>query len=79
MRSFPLAYRSSYVAAKAALKGFASAARREVAPYGVGITTVEPGSISTGIGERRTHYLAGEHAKRVQRASRDVHSFVMQS
>jgi short-subunit dehydrogenase len=58
LASFPLAYRSSYVAAKAALKGFAAAARREVAPYGVGITTVEPGSISTGIGERRTHYLA---------------------
>ena len=58
LASFPLAYRSSYVAAKAALKGFATAARREVAPYGVGITTVEPGSIATGIGERRTHYLA---------------------
>jgi short-subunit dehydrogenase len=58
LASFPLAYRSSYVATKAALKGFASAARREVAPYGVGITTVEPGSVSTGIGERRTHYLA---------------------
>ena len=57
LASFPLAYRSSYVAAKAALKGFATAARREVAPYGVGITTVEPGSIATGIGERRTHYL----------------------
>jgi short-subunit dehydrogenase len=58
LASFPLAYRSSYVAAKAALKGFATAARREVAPYGVGIATVEPGSIATGIGERRTHYLA---------------------
>jgi short-subunit dehydrogenase len=58
LASFPLAYRSSYVAAKAALKGFATAARREVAPYGVRITTVEPGSIATGIGERRTHYLA---------------------
>ena len=58
LASFPLAYRSSYVATKAAIKGFASAARREVSPFGVGITTVEPGSISTGIGERRTHYLA---------------------
>ncbi|MBP1161875.1 short-subunit dehydrogenase [Rhodococcus sp. PvR044] len=57
LASFPLAYRSSYVATKAAIKGFATAARREVAPYGVGVTTVEPGSISTGIGERRTHYL----------------------
>jgi short-subunit dehydrogenase len=58
LASFPLAYRSSYVASKAALKGFATAARRELAPYGVGITTVEPGSINTGIGSRRTHYLA---------------------
>jgi short-subunit dehydrogenase len=58
LASFPLAYRSSYVAAKAALRGFATAARREVLRYGVGMTTVEPGSINTGIGTRRTHYLA---------------------
>ncbi|MFF3326051.1 SDR family NAD(P)-dependent oxidoreductase [Streptomyces sp. NPDC002889] len=58
LASFPLAYRSSYVASKAAIKGFAHAARREVAPYGVGITTVEPGSIRTGISERRTEYVA---------------------
>ncbi|HSA49445.1 MAG TPA: SDR family NAD(P)-dependent oxidoreductase, partial [Yinghuangia sp.] len=58
LASFPLAYRSSYVASKAALKGFATAARREFAPYGVAITTVEPGSINTGISERRTQYLA---------------------
>lgn len=57
LASFPLAYRSSYVAAKAALRGFATAARREVLSYGVGVTTVEPGSINTGIGLRRTHYL----------------------
>ncbi|MEU8133685.1 SDR family oxidoreductase [Streptodolium elevatio] len=60
LASFPLAYRSSYVASKAALKGFASAARREVAPYGIGITTVEPGSINTGISARRTQYLADD-------------------
>jgi short-subunit dehydrogenase len=58
LASVPLAYRSSYVAAKAALKGFATAARGEVAPYGVWITTVEPGSINTGISERRTSYVA---------------------
>jgi len=58
LASFPLAYRSSYVATKAAIKGFANAARREVSPFGVGITTVEPGSVDTGIGTRRTHYLA---------------------
>lgn len=60
LASFPLAFRSSYVASKAAIKGFAHAARREVAPYGVRVTTVEPGSISTGISERRTQYLADE-------------------
>lgn len=57
LASFPLAYRSSYVASKAALKGFAHALRREVSPYGVRVCTVEPGSINTGISERRTQYL----------------------
>lgn len=60
LASFPLAYRSSYVAAKAAIKGFADAARLETSPFGVWITTVEPGSISTGIGERRTNYIADD-------------------
>lgn len=57
LASFPLAYRGSYVASKAAIKGFANSLRREVSPYGIGVCTVEPGSIATGIGERRTHYL----------------------
>ena len=55
--SLPLAYRSSYCASKAALRTFASAARPEFAPYGVWLTTVEPGSINTGISARRTHYV----------------------
>ncbi|MFC7529994.1 SDR family oxidoreductase [Actinoplanes sp. GCM10030250] len=58
LASFPLAYRSSYVAAKAALKGFSNGARHELSPFGVWMTTVEPGSISTGISERRTKYVA---------------------
>ncbi|MGF7122140.1 SDR family oxidoreductase [Rhodococcus sp. AG1013] len=57
LASFPLAFRSSYVAAKCALKGFASAARRELSPFGVWLTTVEPGTIATGIGDRRTRYI----------------------
>ena len=57
LASFPLAYRSSYVASKAAIKGFATAARYEMAPYGVWLTTVEPGSINTGISQRRTKYI----------------------
>ncbi|WP_199827680.1 SDR family oxidoreductase [Streptomyces specialis] len=66
LASFPLAYRSSYVASKAALKGFAHAARREVDPWGVAITTVEPGSINTGISERRTRYVAEDSPHRVR-------------
>ncbi|MCL2534907.1 MAG: SDR family oxidoreductase [Nocardiaceae bacterium] len=57
LASFPLAFRSSYVAAKCALKGFATAARRELSPFGVWLTTVEPGTIATGIGDRRTRYI----------------------
>lgn len=58
LASFPLAYRSSYVATKAALKGFSNGARHEFSPFGVWLTTVEPGSINTGISERRTKYVA---------------------
>ncbi|WP_250005240.1 SDR family oxidoreductase [Actinoplanes sp. M2I2] len=54
LASFPLAYRSSYVATKAALKGFSNGARHELSPYGVWLTTVEPGSINTGLSARRT-------------------------
>lgn len=60
LASFPLAHRSSYVAAKAALRGFATAARQEVSPFGIWISVVEPGSIATGIGQRRTKYLNSE-------------------
>jgi short-subunit dehydrogenase len=60
LASFPLAYRSSYVATKAAIKGFAMAARGELRPFGVHVTTVEPGSIATGISERRTQYIADD-------------------
>ncbi|WP_280363663.1 SDR family oxidoreductase [Nocardia wallacei] len=58
LASFPLPYRSSYVATKAALRGFAIAARFEESPYGVWLTTVEPGQVDSGLRERRTKYLA---------------------
>ncbi|WP_430782035.1 SDR family oxidoreductase [Actinoplanes sp. G11-F43] len=64
LASFPLAYRSSYVASKAAIKGFSNGARHELSPFGVWLTTVEPGSIATGISERRTKYIAGDSAYR---------------
>jgi short-subunit dehydrogenase len=64
LASFPLAYRSSYVASKAALKGFSNGARHELSPFGVWLTTVEPGSINTGISERRTKYVAPDSPHR---------------
>ncbi|NNH71526.1 SDR family oxidoreductase [Nocardia uniformis] len=57
LASFPMPYRSSYVATKAAIRGFATSARFEESPFGVWITTVEPGQIDTGLRERRTKYL----------------------
>jgi NAD(P)-dependent dehydrogenase (short-subunit alcohol dehydrogenase family) len=65
LASFPLAYRSSYVASKAALKGFSDGARHEYSPFGVWLTTVEPGSINTGISERRTKYTSEDSPHRV--------------
>ncbi|MDR7172986.1 short-subunit dehydrogenase [Nocardia kruczakiae] len=58
LASFPLPYRSSYVATKSALRGFATAARFEESPYGVWLTTVEPGQVDSGLRERRTKYLS---------------------
>lgn len=56
----PLPYRSSYVATKAALRGFGLSLRGEVGRFGIGVTVVEPGSINTGISTRRTKYGAAE-------------------
>jgi NAD(P)-dependent dehydrogenase (short-subunit alcohol dehydrogenase family) len=74
LASFPLAYRSSYVASKAALEGFASAARFEMAPFGVWLTTVEPGSVHTGISGRRTKYIRDDspHAAAFRRMLRTL-------
>jgi short-subunit dehydrogenase len=74
LASFPLAYRSSYVASKAALEAFASSARFEMSPFGVWLCTVEPGSVRTGISERRTNYLreGSPHEKTFRRMLRTL-------
>ncbi|WP_132993166.1 SDR family oxidoreductase [Gordonia zhaorongruii] len=64
LSSFPVAFRTNYAATKSALKGYAMALRREVAPYGVRVATVEPGTIATGIGGRRTIHIADDSAYR---------------
>ncbi|OFO12069.1 short-chain dehydrogenase/reductase [Corynebacterium sp. HMSC22B11] len=55
--SFPLSYRGSYVASKAAIRSLADSARSELSPFGVSISTVEPGAIATGLSSRRTIYV----------------------
>lgn len=74
LASFPLAYRSSYVASKAALEAFASSARFEMSPFGVWLSTVEPGSVRTGISARRTNYVreGSAHEKRFARMLRTL-------
>ncbi|MFW0785356.1 SDR family oxidoreductase [Gordonia sp. CPCC 206044] len=57
LSSFPVAFRSNYAATKSALKAYALATRREVAPYGVRVIAVEPGTIATGIGDRRSIHI----------------------
>ncbi|TYQ09218.1 UNVERIFIED_ORG: short-subunit dehydrogenase [Gordonia westfalica J30] len=61
LSSFPVAFRSNYAATKSALKAFALATRREVAPYGIRMISVEPGTIATGIGDRRSIHI-GENS-----------------
>lgn len=58
--SFPLAYRGSYAASKAAIKAIAIALRREVRRFGIGVSVVEPGAINTGISLRRTKYVKND-------------------
>jgi short-subunit dehydrogenase len=55
--SFPLAHRGSYGASKAAVKAFGFSARRELRPFGIGVSVMEPGAIDTGISQRRTVYI----------------------
>jgi NAD(P)-dependent dehydrogenase (short-subunit alcohol dehydrogenase family) len=50
---FPVPFQSAYAASKLALRGFAQALRLEVAPFGIGVSVVQPGYFRTGIDRRR--------------------------
>jgi NAD(P)-dependent dehydrogenase (short-subunit alcohol dehydrogenase family) len=53
---FPLPFRSTYAASKLALKGFVLAARKEVAPFGIRMSLVEPAYFKTALtGQRAVH------------------------
>ncbi|WP_307851776.1 SDR family oxidoreductase [Williamsia sp. CHRR-6] len=65
LASFPIPFRSTYAATKSAIKTYADATRRELSPFGIGMVTVEPGTIATGIGDRRVYSVADDTAYRV--------------
>jgi len=54
----PLPFHGAYSTAKAGLAGYADALRREVGPYGVSVSLVEPGPVPTGLNERAAEGLA---------------------
>ncbi|MDL9937992.1 SDR family oxidoreductase [Gordonia sp. ABSL1-1] len=66
LSSFPVAFRSNYAATKSALKAFALASRRELAPYGIRMISVEPGTIATGIGDRRSIHIGDQSPYRAE-------------
>ncbi len=50
--SVPLPYHGAYSAAKAGLRGYVDALRRETEPRGATVALVEPGPVRTGFNER---------------------------
>lgn len=65
-------FRSTYSSAKSALHTVADCLRYEVAPFGITVSTVEPGVIATGIETRRNRIVpdgspTGTHSGRSMR------------
>ncbi len=52
-----LPYHGAYSTAKAGLAGYADVLRREVGPYGVSVSLIEPGPVRTGLNERAAEHL----------------------
>ncbi|MFC7323025.1 SDR family NAD(P)-dependent oxidoreductase [Halorubrum rutilum] len=61
--STALPYHGAYSAAKAGLRGYADALRREVEPHGATVAFVEPGPVPTGFNERAAAGLAERNAE----------------
>ena len=60
--STALPYHGAYSAAKAGLRGYADALRREVEPRGATVAFVEPGPVPTGFNERAAAGISDRNA-----------------
>ncbi|EMA59334.1 SDR family NAD(P)-dependent oxidoreductase [Halorubrum lipolyticum] len=60
--STALPYHGAYSAAKAGLRGYVDALRREIEPHGVTVAFVEPGPVPTGFNERAAAGVAERNA-----------------
>ena len=59
----PFPYQSTYCATKFAVRGFTAALRMELAPRGIGVTAVLPGTVATRLLETATTYDATAASK----------------
>jgi NAD(P)-dependent dehydrogenase (short-subunit alcohol dehydrogenase family) len=59
--STALPYHGAYSAAKAGLRGYTDALRREIEPHGATVAFVEPGPVRTGFNERAAASVTDRH------------------
>jgi NAD(P)-dependent dehydrogenase (short-subunit alcohol dehydrogenase family) len=71
---FPVPFQSAYAATKLAVRGMAQALRLEVAPFGIGVSVVQPGYFRSGIDKRRHRILQEDsvYAQAVASVTRKV-------
>ncbi|GIV33128.1 MAG: putative short-chain dehydrogenase/reductase [Chitinophagales bacterium] len=67
---FALPFRASYSASKFALAGFTWALRNEVMPFGIKVTTIEPGDIRTGINPELFLHPESEYRPYLEKTSK---------
>jgi NAD(P)-dependent dehydrogenase (short-subunit alcohol dehydrogenase family) len=75
MAEFPVPFQSSYAASKLALRGFVTALRTEVRPYGIEACLVQPGYFRSAIDRQRSWHstLGSPYQARLEVVSTKVH------
>jgi len=75
MAEFPVPFQSGYAASKLALRGFVTALRTEVAPYGIRASLIQPGYYRSSIDRHRGWHTVPDspYADRLARVCATVH------